>query len=139
MFTRVMHQVHCVYLFWCAYIARLESPIVGMEVHCISPVCGLVRSAEHPCYICNNPAVPSWLSPPLCLLFIFFFNVSLHTHTHIYKYIHIPSYVLNSEAKKGPRDGLIALLVRALSCLLSRARLKFTDRERFLLRPGVDS
>lgn len=73
-----------------------------------------------------------------CLLF-FFSSMWAYTHTYTQIYIHILSYVLNSEAKKGPRDRLIALLVRALSCLPSRARLKFTDRERFLLRPGVDS
>lgn len=84
---KVVRQVRCARLFWCACVARLESPLVGTEAGCISPVCGLVRSAEHLCCICNNPPVPSRLSPLCLLLFFFFFNVSLHTHTYINIYI----------------------------------------------------
>lgn len=132
-----VHHIHVrspLCTFDSACTAQLESPIMGMELHCISPVCGLVRSAEHLCCISNNPPIPSLLSP-LCL-FIFSLNgsfvhfLSLHIHIYIYDYNSV------SLSKKGK---CARIFVRALSCLPSRARLKFRDRERFLLRPGVDS
>lgn len=99
----------------------------------------------------NNPPtslfpsrpIPLFFSLSLCVIFSFtWFFTALPLHILLRpRLFSLPSPSSRSPCRSagGQRDRLIALLVRAWRCLPSRTRLKFTDRERFLLRPGVDS
>lgn len=104
--------------------------------------------------VISPTALPSPPAPPpisfphhslsfVCLFssFVCFGSFHLRALSNFTDYILLYNILisLSSSCTGGRRDRLIALVVRALSCLPSRARLKFTDRERFLLRPGVDS
>lgn len=138
----------------------------GWKFTTISLVCGLVRSSTHLCYISQQPyhlrlsLALSW--PPslffpttplsqhccvsfttLCVFFHYFASNFIYPPTsQSLSFLPTSPFPVSSSpcwGTGGQRDRLIALLVRAWRCLPSRARLKFTDRERFLLRPGVDS
>lgn len=150
----------------CVCMAQLESPIMGMEVH--HHISGLWprQVSESVCVISpttlpSPPVSPqiSFFPPSTSLLQLSsyvsvfrlgVFCVFFFSHHAVSNFIYdlslsrlqtspFPASSLPCWSTGGQRDRLIALLVRARSCLPSRARLKFTDRERFLLRPGVDS
>lgn len=83
------------------------------------------------------------LSPSLWSVCVFFFVFT----TALYLTSRVSSSIFSTAPFHPPyhlcsgtgRDGPIALLVRVGGCLPCRARLKFTDWDGFLLRPGVDS
>lgn len=97
--------------------------------------------SKPPSLVCLPVLPPSLTLTLVCLCFFFLLPppfISLHVCPPAF-FRPLPStHPLHLCSGTG-RDGPIALLVRVGCCLPCGARLKFTDWDGFLLRPGVDS